>query len=233
MSTHFSNIKSNPVVAELIKRRSEEMTRQEQPELSLHDRRMTEAEERHQLRKMELKQQLTPENFEKWLHFYETGWFTAKELEEWVVVHQWYTDAEMGKWFKGIEERKLQTEEEREMAIHCVTIKQLAEGRERLELEKKLNRKEFSLWLPYRRLLSVQHLKNWLQLRPLLINALKMSWTRQRLLNGKSDRKSAVAWLIVEQRILAQRFSLWLSEKIGAVLPVICTVEEWLIHRPG
>ena len=95
------------IVAEWIRKHPETVTREELMELILSERRMTKAEERHWVRKKELKQQLTSDNYAKWLHLSETGWFTTKELEEGVVVHQSYTDYQMEQWFRNIEKRKL------------------------------------------------------------------------------------------------------------------------------
>ena len=220
------------IVAEWIRKHPETVTREELMELILSERRMTKAEERHWVRKKELKQQLTSDNYAKWLHLSETGWFTTEELEEWLVVHQSHTDNQMEEWIQDIVGRKLQTEEEWEMAEHCITIKQLAEGIERLKVEKKLNKKEFSLWLPYRRQLGVQHLNEWLQLRTKLIDEERTKWTRQRRLNGQFIAVSN--WLIVEQRVLAKRFNSWLSKKNEELLKTMnYTNDEWFVNRPG
>ena len=207
----------------------ESAEREERIGLTQLDGRLTDEEMRHWVRRNELKRQLTYDNFNKWLYLSATGWFTTEELEEWIVIHPKLTDDEMVQWFRDVKERKLQTEEEREMARECITIQQLAQGRQRLKLEKKLNREELGVWLPYRRRLGAQHLKEWLELRPRLVDEEKFKWCVQRKVSEQS-----VAWKIAEQGVLAERFSLWLSETLSTRLPTMDYRSlVWLSLRPG
>ena len=217
------------ISAEWINWNMESAEGEERIGLTQLDGRLTDEEMRHWIKRNELKRQLTYDNFNKWLHLSATGWFTTEELEEWIVIHPKLTDDEMVQWFRDVKERKLQTEEEREMARECITIQQLEQGRQRLELEKKLNREELGVWLPYRRRLGAQHLKEWLELRPGLVDEEKFKWCVQRKVSEQS-----VAWKIAEQGVLAERFSLWLSETLSTRLPTMDYRSlVWLSFRPG
>ena len=199
------------IAAEWVKRNIETVTREELIELIQLEGWMTFAELRHWIRTKELERKLSSDQLNMWLYLSKTGWLATEELEEWLVIHTKLTADEMIQWFRDVEQQKLQTEEEREMARECMTIQQLVHGRERLHLEKELNKEELRVWLPYRGQLGAPHLNEWLELRPWLVDEEKSRWCRQRRVSEQS-----VAWMIAERGVLAERFSRWLSETLGS-----------------
>ena len=162
---------------------------------------------------------ITPENFEEWMHLSGTDWFTAEELEKSVLKHQYFTDAQMRKSLYDVERKRVRFE-------RC----------ERIVLEEKLNEMELKVWLPYRGLLTAQYLNYWLQIRPYMIQVERCKRTHQRRLDGKSNIVDT--WPIFEQGILAERFSLWLCNKFEQLqelqLPTInFGSKACLVNRSG